>query len=103
MSASLPWIEESEKGILVHLIVTPGSSRSDIIGLHDERLKIAIKSPPTDGKANKELVRFLCNVMGIAKKSIAIIKGQNSRRKSIIITALSYKESIEILQPLLKP
>jgi len=103
MSSSRSWIEENEKGILLHLMVTPGSSRSDIIGLHDERLKVAIKSPPTDGKANKELVHFLSKVMGVTKKSMAIIKGENNRRKSIIITTLSYKEGIQILLPLLKP
>ena len=102
MLSPFPWLAEHETGISLHIIVVPGSSRSEVIGPHGDRLKIALKAPPVDGKANKELLNLLSKFMGIPGKSLHILHGKNNRRKTILLGTLSLQQSIKIIQQVLK-
>ena len=75
--------------------VTPNARKTDVIGWIQtgetgggEALRIKLKAPPVDGKANKELVAFLANTLGVPKNSITIVRGEKSRLKSVEIEGL---------------
>lgn len=68
------------------MYVVPRSSRTEIIGIHDNALKIKLKSPPVDNEANEELTRFLAKKLSISRSSVEIIKGHNQKRKIISLT-----------------
>lgn len=62
--------------------VVPGAKKSEIIGEHEGALKVRIQAPPVDGKANKELVRFLAReVFGLSRSQVRLIRGDKSRSK----------------------
>lgn len=48
-------------------------------------IKCYLKSPPEDGKANKELVLFIAKKVSLDKDAISIIKGATVRLKTIKI------------------
>ncbi len=50
-----------------------------------ERLKIRIKAKPIDGKANKELIKYLSDILDIKEMDIEIFSGVTSRNKIIRI------------------
>jgi len=50
-----------------------------------EQIKIRIKAPPVDGKANKHLITFLAKAFKVAKSDITIISGQTGRNKRLLI------------------
>jgi uncharacterized protein (TIGR00251 family) len=43
----------------ISLYIQPNASINEISGMHDSAIKVRIKFPATDGKANKELIKFL--------------------------------------------
>ena len=45
--------------VVLDLRVQPGAKRTEVAGMHGERVKIRLAAPPVDGAANDELVRFL--------------------------------------------
>jgi len=49
----------------------------------DSYMKIRIKSPPLDGKANEELIEFLSEKLKVKKSSISIVAGEKSRYKIV--------------------
>lgn len=57
--------------------------------MHGESLKIRIKGPPVDGKANRELVRFLAEMLDIPQGQITIIRGASGRRKAVAVEGLT--------------
>ena len=63
----------------------PGARKSEVIGEHGDALKIKLQAPPVDGKANRALVEFLGEVLGISKSKIRIISGETSRQKRVSI------------------
>ena len=71
----------------VAVYIQPNASKSEICGEHDGSIKIRIKSPATDGKANKELIKFLAKHLSIKQNQITIVKGHFSRHKIIEIVA----------------
>jgi uncharacterized protein (TIGR00251 family) len=74
--------------LILFLHIQPGAKKSEFCGLHGERLKIRIKAPPVDGKANDEIVRFLAAQFYIAKSQIQIVSGELGREKTIRISDL---------------
>jgi len=90
--ANLPFLREHRHGIAIDLHVQPGASASELAGVHAGRLKIRLAAPPVDGKANQELIRFLAKQLDIRKSQLAIIAGNHSRDKTVLVTAGSRAE-----------
>jgi len=66
--------------------VQPGARRSEIAGLHGDRLKIRIAAPALDGRANDALVAFIAGELRIPKARVAVIKGERSREKLLAVS-----------------
>lgn len=75
--------------------VTPNAGRNAIVGFKEGVLLVKVAAPPEKGKANKELIDFLAEKLGIKKSSVLIVKGQTSRFKSIVIEGMSGDEVVK--------
>lgn len=69
----------------INIYVQPGAKKSSFEGEFNDNLKIKIKSPPLDGKANEELISFISEKLGLVKKQVKLISGEKSRYKVIEI------------------
>ena len=65
--------------------VKPNSKRQNIEELADGSLTVDLKSPPVDGKANKELIELLAKKFGVSKSKINIKLGLSSKYKLVEI------------------
>lgn len=65
--------------------VKPNSKQQNIEELADGSLKVNLKSPPVDGKANKELIELLAKKFAVSKSQISIKSGLSSRNKLVEI------------------
>jgi len=77
--------------------VTPNAGRNEIVGLKEGLLYVKVAAPPAKGKANKELIDFLADKLGIRKSLILIVKGQTSRHKIINIEGMGGDEVLKRL------
>ena len=84
--------------IVIKVKIVPGSSKNKIVGVYNNALKIAITSPPVDGKANKKCIAYLAKYFDVAKSKIEIISGQTSKNKLIRIYDISKKDFLEKLE-----
>lgn len=76
---------ENPQGLRLRIFLQPKSSRDQIVGLHDNELKIAITAPPIDGQANAHLLKYLSKLFKVPKSSIVLEKGELQRHKQIFI------------------
>ncbi len=68
----------------VHVI--PGSRLNQIVGYMDDgSLKIKLKAKPIEGRANKELIKYISEFLEIKTSDVEIDTGLNSRNKVIRI------------------
>jgi len=94
-------IRETEKGAVLEIRVLPRSSRCEIAGVQDGALKIKITAPPVEGKANKECVRFISDLLKIKKSAVSIIAGEKSKNKTVLVAGMTAQEIEKVIRPLL--
>lgn len=70
--------------------VIPRAGVTEVRGrMADNTVKIALNAPPSDGKANAELIKFLAGEFAARPSSISILSGNSSRKKLIAIDSYS--------------
>lgn len=81
------WIHDKFGGAVISCQIQPRASRTEIVGLHGEplRLKIRVAAPPIEGNANEALVEFLSKTLKISKSKIEVLSGHTGKFKEILI------------------
>ena len=74
---------------LLRITLKPGADRDDVLGMHAGRIKVSVKAPPFEGKANKALCIFISRILGIRKKQVWIKRGLHSRNKDVVVSGVS--------------
>jgi uncharacterized protein (TIGR00251 family) len=77
------WYDETTDYVDIFIQARPGSSKNEIVGIHDDTLKVKIKAPAVEGAANKELVKFLAKLFKVPKSEIRFVSGETSKRKRL--------------------
>ncbi len=79
--------------LIIELKVMPQSGKLQIILDKSGMLKAFVKAAPQDGKANKELIELMADLVSVTKKSVEIISGLTSRKKRIVVDInMSYEQ-----------
>jgi len=86
----LAFFEHTKDGYLLRVRLTPNSSCCRILtntqnADGQDYLKISVVSVPEKGKANKALIEFLAQKLGVAKSLMTIVSGQTDRFKKILL------------------
>ncbi len=81
-----PIAKATATGITLCVYALPGSSRDEIVGVHDGKLKVKITAKSVEGSANKALRGFLAAHFGVGKTSVTLIRGEHCRDKLVGIT-----------------
>lgn len=82
----------------ISIRVIPNARRSEVVNQEGEAWKIRVAAPPIEGKANKELIRWLAKVLDLAPSEIEIVKGLGSKHK-LVQVPLSYKDIKQAFNP----
>jgi uncharacterized protein len=93
---SLPKNEPGPAITLLPIRIQPRASKNEIVQMENGELKIRLTAPPVDGAANEALVRFLSELLSIAKSRVEIISGLTGRDKVIRIRGMR-REVVDIL------
>ncbi|NJE06072.1 YggU family protein [Thermococcus sp. M36] len=93
----MKFLKETRDGTIILIHVQPKAKKSSIEGVDEwrGRLKVRIAAPPVEGKANKEVVRFFSKLFGA---EVAIVKGDTSREKDLLVKGLSAEEVLKKLE-----
>lgn len=80
-------------GVTLAVRVQPGAKRTAIAGVYGQgaaaKLKIAVQSPPIEGRANAALMVFLAEVFAIPKSAVEIVSGELARNKVFLLRGVS--------------
>ena len=73
----------------IKVYVQPRASKSGVVGMHGDSIRIRLAAPPVDNAANEALTDLVAELLGIARRSVRIAAGHTSRRKVIEIDGLT--------------
>jgi len=83
---------------LLLLRITPNARKSEVIGWHNEAIKIKIQAPPVEGKANAAVLRFLAEQLEVAAGDLHLCGGGKSRDKRVEVHGLDLAQICEKLK-----
>ena len=77
---------------ILRVHVVPNAKVDSVVGVHGGAIKIKLRAPAVDGKANAALIRFLAEQLKLPRDAIVLKRGQKSRGKTIQIHGLSEED-----------
>lgn len=83
---------------VIRVKVLPRASRNEIVGIDDGLFKVKLTAPPVEGKANKALVKFLAEKLGVPGRDVEIVSGERSKVKLIRICGVSSEDVMGVLE-----
>ena len=98
-------VRERADGCSLAIRVQPGAKRTAILGVYDDgsqpQLKIALKAPPIDGRANDALVAYLAGVFALPRSAVSIAHGIAGRSKLVTLSGVPAAQVMGLLEALL--
>ena len=79
------WARVAGDAVTLEVHLQPGARRSAIVGEHGGRLKIALRAPPVDGRANAELLAFLAERLELPRTALRLVAGASQRAKRVAV------------------
>ena len=79
------FFRQENDGLLIKIKAVPNSSKNEICGILDNALKVKIKAPAVENKANEELVKFFSKLLKLPKSAIILKTGGTSKLKTLYI------------------
>jgi uncharacterized protein (TIGR00251 family) len=85
-------MHDGKRGAALALRVTPRASKNEIVEvLSDGTVKVHLTAPPTEGKANEALLKFLAEILDVPVAHLDIVAGVTGRDKLISVTGMDAK------------
>lgn len=97
LSAPLPFLKSTPKGVLLTLWVQPGARKTTWSGSHGQHLKMSVLAPPVEGAANQGCIAFLARWFGVKKSQVVLLKGEKSRSKVFLIKGLVLEKCLPLI------
>ncbi len=72
--------------------IVPNAKQNKVMGERGDAIKIKLRAPALEGKANAAVRSFLAEELKISERSIVLERGQKSRQKIIHVEGLSEGE-----------
>ena len=85
-------IQQVAGGVRVRVRVVPRASRTEVVGLQGDALRIRLTAAPVDGAANEALVSFLAERLVVPRSSVRLLAGETSRSKVVLIAGADVEQ-----------
>ena len=92
-------ISQNGEDVVLSVKVVPAGSKTALAGFLDGMLKIKLSAAPEKGKANKALISFLADLLGVKKNAVLIISGSTNPHKKVKIHGVNVDFVIKKLCP----
>jgi uncharacterized protein (TIGR00251 family) len=94
-------LTDHPEGFVLPVRAQPGARKAGVMGEQAGRLKLAVREPPQDGRANQALVETLREMLGLKRSQVVLLSGQTSREKRFLIRGVTRTELVRCLGAIL--
>jgi uncharacterized protein (TIGR00251 family) len=77
--------------------VQPRASKDEIAGEMGGALKVRLRAPATEDRANEALVEYLAQLLKRPRSAVRILSGERSRTKRIEISGVTQQQILGLL------
>jgi uncharacterized protein (TIGR00251 family) len=87
--SSAPAPSASAASCKLAIRAVPNAPCNAVAGWLGDALKVKVRAPALEGRANGELCEFLAGALGLPRRAVSVAHGEKSRQKVIQIDGLS--------------
>jgi uncharacterized protein len=88
----------AESGAAIFSVrVQPGARKDEIAGEMDGALKLRLRAPAVEDRANKALIEYLAQTLNTSKAAVRILSGERSRTKRIEVRGVTTAQVQQLL------
>lgn len=87
---------DKENGVELFLHCQPGAKKTEVKGVHGDRLKIRLAAPPVEGRANEALIAWLSKTLGIPSSRIELLSGDTGRQKRVRLLGVNLPQVLQL-------
>ena len=81
---------QTRKGaVIVAVRVQPRASKDEIAGVMDGALKVRLRAPALENRANEALCEYLAELLKTPKAAVRILSGHHSRSKRVEVRGVT--------------
>ena len=90
-------VQEREGAVIFSVRVQPRASKDEISGEMGGALKVRLRAPALEDRANEALVEFLAGLLKTSKSAVRILSGERNRTKRIEIRGVTPQQILALL------
>ncbi len=90
-------LQEREGAVAFSVRVQPRASKDEIAGEMGGALKVRLRAPAVEDRANEALVEFLAQLLKTSRAAVRILSGERSRTKRIEIRGVTRQQILALL------
>jgi uncharacterized protein (TIGR00251 family) len=91
-------VQEREGAAIFSVRVQPRASKDEIAGEMGGTLKVRLRAPAMEDRANEALVEYLAELLKRPKSAVRILSGERSRTKRIEIHGVTRQQVLSLLE-----
>ncbi|MBB1075109.1 YggU family protein [Rhodoferax sp. 4810] len=81
------WYQWDGQDLIINVRVQPRARRDGFADVIGEAIKVQLRAPPVDDKANASLIALLAESFHVPQRAVVIMSGHHARMKRVRITA----------------
>ena len=89
--------QERDGAVVFSVRVQPRASKDEIAGEMGGSLKIRLRTPAVEDRANEALIDFLAVLLKMPRSAVSILSGERSRVKRIEIRGVTRQQILNLL------
>jgi len=90
-------VRERDGSVVLAVKVQPRASKDEITGEMGGALKVRLRAPAVEDRANEALVEFLAELLKTPRSAVRILSGERSRTKRLEIRGVTRQQILALL------
>jgi len=90
-------LQTREGAVTLAVRVQPRASKDEIAGVMSGALKIRLRAPALEDRANEALCEFLAELLKTPKAAVRILSGHHSRSKRVEIRGVTQQQVLGLV------
>lgn len=89
VATASPWLRVGEGHLTVEVSARPASAKRGLLRISATGPVIGLAAAPEKGRANRELIEFIADLLDVPASAVSVIRGHSARQKVIRIESAS--------------
>jgi uncharacterized protein len=90
-------LQTREGAVVLSVRVQPRASKDEIAGVIEGALKVRLRAPALEDRANEALCEYLAQLLKTPKSAVRILSGHHSRSKRVEVRGVTQRQILELV------